>query len=122
VHSFGARNERSISSPTNALTRIRRYPRVCLAFADTSGQKYVSVSGTARIGVDRSKMRELWRLGAKVWWESPDNPNLRLLTVIPEQAEYWDAPGTLISAFKVAFALATGRHLDPGEHKKVVTP
>src|SRR5438132_13057393 len=31
---------------------IRRYPRVCLAFADTSGQKYVSVSGKARIGID----------------------------------------------------------------------
>ena len=39
-----------------------------------------------------------------------------------EDAEYWDAPGTLISAFKVAFALATGQHLDPGEYKKVVTP
>src|ERR1051326_2758782 len=41
---------------------IRRYPQVCLAFADTHGQKYASVSGTARIGIDRDKMRELWSL------------------------------------------------------------
>lgn len=99
---------------------IRRFPQVCLAFADASGQKYISVSGLARITEDREKMRELWSAGAKVWWGSPDNPNLRLLTVIPESAEYWDAPGTLVSAFKVAFALATGRHLDPGEHKRVL--
>ncbi|WP_411053743.1 pyridoxamine 5'-phosphate oxidase family protein, partial [Tritonibacter sp. SIMBA_163] len=26
---------------------VARFPNVCLAFADTKGQKYVSVSGTA---------------------------------------------------------------------------
>src|SRR5437588_8475270 len=62
----------------------RRYPQVCLAFADTSGQKYVSVSGTARISTDRAKIKEFWSAGAKVWWESPDNPNLRLLIVTAE--------------------------------------
>ena len=63
---------------------IRRHPEVCLAFADIGGQKYVSVSGTARIAADRRKIEELWSAGAKVWWERPDNPNLRLLTVTPE--------------------------------------
>lgn len=98
---------------------IRRWPRVCLAFADTDGQTYVSVSGTARIDADREKITQLWSAGAKVWWGDPDNPNLRLLTVAPEEAEFWDSPGALISNLKVAFALATGTHLSPGEHKSV---
>ena len=32
---------------------IARWPDVCLAFADTKGQKYVSISGTAEIANDR---------------------------------------------------------------------
>jgi general stress protein 26 len=98
---------------------IRRYPRVCLAFADTGGQKYLSVSGMAQILNDREKIRELWAVPAKVWWKSPDNPNIRLIKVIPIRAEYWDAPGNLISSFSVAFALVTGGYPRVGEHKKV---
>jgi len=54
-----------------------------------------------------------------VWWESPEDPNIRVIAVTPEEAEYWDAPGNLASNIKVAFGLATGRHLDPGDHRKV---
>jgi general stress protein 26 len=98
---------------------IRRFSRVCLAFADTKGQKYVSVSGTAEISRDREKIEELWAIPAKVWWKSPDNPNIRLIKVIPEEAEYWDAPGNLISGIKVALALVKGTYPDAGEHHKV---
>jgi len=82
-------------------------------------QDYVSVSGTAEISADRAKIRELWSVPAKIWWDSPDDPNIRLLTVTAEIAEFWDAPENVVSSLKVAFALATGTHLDAGEHKKV---
>ena len=98
---------------------IRQYPKVCLAFADTGGQKYVSVSGTAEIGRDQKKIEELWAIPAKVWWKTPDNPHLRLIKVIPEQADYWDAPGNVISSLKVAFALVKGTYPEAGEHEKV---
>jgi general stress protein 26 len=58
---------------------IARYRKVCLAFADTSGQKYVSLAGDAEISTDRAKIRELWGTPAKAWWDSPDDPNIRLL-------------------------------------------
>ena len=98
---------------------IRRYPRVCLAFADTGSEEYVSISGTAIVSDDRDKIGQLWSAGAKVWWGEPDNPAIRLITVRPEEAEFWDSPGRVISNLKVAFALATGTHLDPGRHKQV---
>jgi general stress protein 26 len=98
---------------------IREYPNVCLAFADIRKQKYVSVSGTAEISADRDKIEELWAIPAKVHWKSPDDPHLRLIKVTPEQAEYWDAPGNIISGLDVVFALATGTHHTVGEHKKV---
>ena len=39
---------------------IRKYRKVCLAFADTGAQNYVSVAGDAEILDDRSMIRELW--------------------------------------------------------------
>jgi general stress protein 26 len=98
---------------------IERFPQVCLAFADPHGQKYVAVSGDAEVTVDRAKIRELWSIPARVWWESPKDPNIRLIKVKPKEAEYWDSPGNLLSSIKVAFTLATGVPTDYGEHRKV---
>jgi general stress protein 26 len=98
---------------------IVRFPSVSLAFADTRGQKYVAVSGTAEMVSDRAKVQELWSIPTKLWWESPDDPNLRLIKVTPRDAEYWDTPGNVVSSFKVAFVLATGRHVSYGDHQKV---
>ncbi len=58
---------------------IARWPNVCLAFADTKGQKYVSVSGSAAVSNDRELIREIWSTPAKAWWESPDDPSIRVL-------------------------------------------
>jgi general stress protein 26 len=96
-----------------------RHPHVCLAFADTHRQNYVSLSGTAAISADHAKIKELWALPARLWWKSPDNPDVRLIKVTPAYAEYWDAPGNLVSNIKVAFGLLTHRHVDYGEHKRV---
>jgi general stress protein 26 len=98
---------------------IARFPNVCLAFADTHRQKYVAVSGIAELVSDRAMVRELWSIPTKLWWESPEDPNLRLIKVTPQDAEYWDTPGNVVSSIKVAFALATGRHVSYGDREKV---
>lgn len=99
---------------------IERCPQVCLAFADVRKQRYVSVSGTAEVIEDFGKVKELWSIPAKVWWQRPDNPNLRLIKVTPSQAEIWDTPGQIVSNFKVALALLRGTTPNhDGEHVKV---
>ncbi|MBV8838461.1 MAG: pyridoxamine 5'-phosphate oxidase family protein [Alphaproteobacteria bacterium] len=92
---------------------------VCLAFADVSGQKYVSINGVAEVVDDRGKIRELWSIPSKIWWDSPEDPNIRLIKVTPRDGEYWDSPGNLVSSVKVAWSLATGAEIDYGEHKKI---
>lgn len=98
---------------------IAQYPKVCLSFADTSGQKYVSLSGDVAITNDRSKITELWSTPAKAWWDSPDDPNIRVLKVTPQDAEYWDSPGTVVSYVKMAAAAMTNTRPDLGENRKV---
>jgi general stress protein 26 len=98
---------------------ISRFPNVCCAFADAKSQKYVSVAGRAAVTNDRAKIRELWSTSAQAWWDGPEDPNIRLLTITPHDAEYWDSPGTVVSYIKMAAAAATGGRPDLGDNKKV---
>lgn len=98
---------------------IARDHNVNLGFADASAQKYVSVSGTAAVSNDRAKIKELFTVAAKAWWDSPDDPNIRLLTVTPHEAEYWDSPGTIVSYVKMAMAAVSNTRPDLGENRKV---
>ncbi|TXI06554.1 MAG: general stress protein [Rhizobium sp.] len=98
---------------------IARWPSVCLAFADTKGQKYVSISGTGEIANDRERIKDLWSTGAKAWWHNPDDPAIRVLKVTPSFAEYWDSPGTVISYIKMAAAAVSNSRPDMGDNVKV---
>ena len=98
---------------------IARDPSVNLSFADASSQKYVSVTGTAVVSNDRAKIRELFSTPAKAWWNSADDPNIRVLKVMPDDAEFWDSPGTVISYVKMAAAAVSGTRPEIGENRKV---
>jgi general stress protein 26 len=94
-------------------------PNVNLSFANASDQKYVSVSGMAVVSNDRAKIKQLFSTPAKAWWDSADDPNIRVLKISPEDAEFWDSPGTAISYVKMAAAALTGTRPDLGDNRKV---
>jgi len=98
---------------------IKQYSKVCLAFADTGAQNYVSLAGHAEVQADRAKIRELWGTPAKAWWDSPDDPNIRVLKVTPQEAEFWDAPRSTVAYAKMAAAALTGTRPEMGDNRKV---
>jgi general stress protein 26 len=98
---------------------IARDPNVNLSFADPGSQKYVAVSGIAAISNDRARIKQLFSTPAKAWWDSAEDPNIRVLKVIPDDAEYWDSPGSVISYVKMAAAAVTGTRPDLGDNRKV---
>jgi general stress protein 26 len=98
---------------------IARDPSVNLSFADAGSQKYVSLTGTAAVGNDRARIKELFSTPAKAWWDSADDPNIRVLKITPEDAEYWDSPGSVISYAKMAVAAVTGTRPEIGGNRKV---
>ncbi|HXI08581.1 MAG: pyridoxamine 5'-phosphate oxidase family protein [Bradyrhizobium sp.] len=98
---------------------IAQNPSVNLSFADASSQKYVSVTGTAVVANDRAKIKELFTTPAKAWWDSAEDPNIRVLKFTPDDAEFWDSPGTVISYVKMAAAAVTNTRPDIGENRKV---
>lgn len=98
---------------------IAANPQINLAFGNSDDQKYVSVTGTAEVSNDRAKIKELFTTSAKAWWDSAGDPNIRVLKVTPDDAQYWDSPGTVVSYVKMAAAALTGGRPDIGENRKV---
>jgi general stress protein 26 len=98
---------------------IARDSNVNLSFADAGSQKYVSVTGTAVVSNDRAKIKELFSMPAKAWWDSAEDPNIRVLKITPDDAEFWDSPGTMISYAKMAAAAVTGTRPELGDNRKV---
>ncbi|MFC7498653.1 pyridoxamine 5'-phosphate oxidase family protein [Enterovirga sp. GCM10030262] len=98
---------------------IEARPQVNLAFADTKGQTYVSLTGRAAVSNDREKISELFSTPAKAWWDDADDPSIRVLKVTPHDAQYWDSGGTVRSYIKMAAAIATDSKPDLGDHEKV---
>ena len=98
---------------------IKANQHVCLAFADKGSNKYVSVTGGASVSRDRGLIDKLWSPAAKVWFDSADDPNICILTVVPGEAEYWDGTGKAVSFVKMVAAAVSGSRPKLGEVKKV---
>ena len=99
--------------------QIDRFPGVTLAFSDNRAHDYVVITGTARVSNDRAKIKELWGSPDKAWWDSADDPAIRLIIVEPDDAEIWKGPNRLIAGAKLLTAAVTGAKVDFGESKKV---
>ena len=123
MSAFLEREENAIYFLTDARRHkdeeIARNPGVNLSFANASDQKYVSITGTAAVSNDRAKIRQLFSTPAKAWWNSAEDPNIRVLKVTPDDAEFWDSPGSVISYVKMAAAAVTGSRPTIGDNRKV---
>jgi general stress protein 26 len=74
-------------------------------------RSYLSLNGRAELVSDRAKFREVWKESYKTWFpQGVDDPNLLLIVVHAEQAEYWDNQGAagLKYAFQAAKAYVSG--------------
>lgn len=97
---------------------------VNLAYSRTDKQDYLSVSGTAEVVRDRSKMEALWTPWLKPWFqEGLDDPELILLKVRLNDADYWDAPGSVVKRlYGLSKGAMTGNTDALGEHGHVSNP
>jgi general stress protein 26 len=109
------------SNSTSTAAEIRHDAQVNLSYADPDHQRYVSVSGVAQIVRDRHKMEEFWKPVYKAWFpRGLDDPDLILLRVRVEKAEYWDSPsGAVVQLVGFVKALATGQRAEVGENEKI---
>jgi general stress protein 26 len=75
---------------------IKAAPGVCLAFADIRSNSYLSMTGRAEMLCDTARAQELWSPETQAWRpKGPKDPDVRVLRVVPDHAEYWDARGAI---------------------------
>ena len=89
------------------------------AFSGSSS--WVSLSGRASVVRDRDKIRELWNPVAEAWFpDGPDTPEVVLVRLHADTAEYWDSPGGRVATlFSLVKAKVTGKPYDGGENETV---
>jgi general stress protein 26 len=101
------------------VTELNNDDRVWLGYTNSAGTEWASVNGRGRVVDDRAKIKELWEPLWKNWWEGPDDPELTLIEVKPESAEYWDMGNRLVAAVKFAIGTITGKDMTAGDNQKV---
>jgi general stress protein 26 len=99
----------------------RDHDRVGISYADADKQEYVSISGHGKLSRDHERINALWSPWVKVWFpKGAEDPNLALLIVRIERAEYWEAPGSAVKRlYGLAKARATGATDALGEHGEI---
>ena len=100
---------------------VEKEHQVNVAYAEPDDQTYVSVSGRANLVRDKAKAEELWNPALKAWFpKGLDDPDLALLKVEVDKAEYWDTPGSaVVHALGFVKATLTGKAYQPGENEKI---
>lgn len=100
---------------------VQRDQQVNVSFSNPDKQRYVTITGVANLVRDHAKMAELWSPLYKAWFpDGLEDPELALLKVTVNEAEYWDAPpSAVVRVFGYAKAVISGKEYDAGDHGKV---
>lgn len=101
------------------LDQIAENPAVTLAFSDERGNDYAVIHGSATVTRDAQKAKDLWRFSDETFFTSPDNPDLRIITVTPDSAELWDGSHLLITGAKILAERLIGAEVELVENAKV---
>jgi general stress protein 26 len=100
---------------------VQANPQVLVAYANDDKGLWVAMTGQARVLRNEAKMKELFNPAVKAYFpDGLEDPDLRLIHVEVNRAEYWEAPHSkAVRLFNLAKAALTGQRDRQGEHGKV---
>lgn len=102
---------------TNVYGELVNYPNVNIAYV---GKSYVSIRGKAELVDSRDKIKEYWNIAyGNMLNTTSDDPNLILIKVKADTAEYWDM-GNWTKVVKQLFNKLTGKKSEDTHINQVV--
>jgi general stress protein 26 len=104
---------------SSTVKQIQVNPHVGVSLS--SNDTWVSICGTAAVVEDPAKVHELWNSWVEAWMpQGPDDPDVILIKVTADGAEYWDTPGGKVaSILSFVKSKVTGHPYEGGENAKV---
>jgi general stress protein 26 len=105
---------------TGKVHEIEDDQEVALTYVDPK-HTFLTLSGRASISNDRALIEKLWNPTYKAWFpEGKEDPAIRVLRVVVDQAEYWDAPANaIVRNVKILARAVSGGKTSVGEHARV---
>lgn len=96
-------------------------PKVNIGYSHPDENTYVSIKGIATIVNDRAQIEAKWSPILKAWFpKGMEDPDLALLKVVPQEAEYWDSSSSrMVQLFSMLKAAITGAEYNEGEYGKI---
>ena len=106
---------------SHKVDEVQEDSRVGVTYAEPSKQHYVSLSGRARLVRDKGTIEAHWSEAMRTWFpKGTDDPEIAILKVEVEMAEYWDSPSsTMVHAYGYLKAVVTGESPGSGENEKL---
>ena len=94
--------------------------QVNLGYSNISNNDYVSINGIAECVVDPAILDQIWSPAYEAFFEhGKSDPDIQLLRVICNGAQYWKGSGTVATLFKLAKASVTGESEELGTTKNI---
>ncbi|MCO8276084.1 pyridoxamine 5'-phosphate oxidase family protein [Actinoplanes sp. TRM 88003] len=109
-------------SDSDLVEQIAVHPEVNVSFSDQKQNNWISIAGRAVRTDNPAKAKELWNPLLKAWFpEGLETPNLTLVKVTGDTAEYWEAAHSskVLTVLGAAKAAVTGKTPDAGENETV---
>jgi general stress protein 26 len=76
------------------IARIEADLSVSLSYAALERGLFLEISGTAQLSHDKADMKRFWQEELRVWFSKGlEDPDLVMLKIQPQRAEYWAGPG-----------------------------
>src|SRR5690554_3196650 len=104
------------SSHSETYQNLQKDNHVSALYSDINNYNFLSINGIAEVSTDKGRIEEYWSKMVEAGFEKgKEDPNIRILKVIPLEAHYWDNKSNkLVTFFKVAVSAVSGQNLDIG--------
>jgi general stress protein 26 len=107
-----------MGATSETAVNARERPRVNVAYAGDSG--WVSLAGTAELSSDPARKKELWNRFVEAWFPGgQDDPDVQVMRVRAESAQYWDSPGKVSMVVSMLTSSVTKNPPRTGESETV---
>ena len=103
------------------VAQIEKESRVNVAYSDPGNQDYVSLAGHAKLVIDQALNKKYWQPQFEAWFPGGvEDPQLALLKIEVDGAEYWDSPSSTVAHVKGFIqSKISGEQGPVGENAKV---
>ncbi len=103
------------SGESHNVDEIRKDSRVQMYFSNTGNYEFLYVLGEASLHTDKALVEKYWTDFAKAWFDGKDDPRIRIVSVRPVDAYYWDTKySKIVSLVKIGWAAVTGAKMEDG--------